>query len=134
MDSEIKRESLYDVEPEFEVKIERQTFQKGLEVMDNINATEIKPEKLDQTFVVKKETSENKEEDDELKYGLEVLETLMSKIKEEPFVDIKPKFEVKNDSQELHNRLEILNTVDGAEINPDKVDQKFVVKKEDDKL
>ena len=59
MDSEIKREALYDVEPEFEVKIESQTFQKELEVMKNINGTEIKPEKLDQTFVVKKETSEN---------------------------------------------------------------------------
>ena len=43
----------------------------------------------------------------------------MSKIKEEPFVDIKP--EVKNDSQELQNRLEILNTADGAEIKSEKL-------------
>ena len=45
MDFEIKREPLYDDEPEFGVKNENQVFLKGLEV---------KTEKLDQMFVVKK--------------------------------------------------------------------------------
>ena len=42
MDSKIKREPLHDAEPEFEVKIENQTFQKGLPVINNIEGTKIK--------------------------------------------------------------------------------------------
>ena len=64
--------------------------------MNIMDGVEIKIEKLDQTFDVKKETLKNKEVDDELKHGLDVLETLNSKIKDESLDDFKPKFSQKN--------------------------------------
>lgn len=60
-----KEEPLCDIKPKFEVKNENQAFQNGLEAMEDIGGTEIKT----------KETFENKQVGDELKNGLEILET-----------------------------------------------------------
>ena len=96
-------------------KGENQAFQKVHKATENIGRTEIITGKVVE------------EVDDELKKRLDVSGTL----KEEPFVNSKPNFQLKNENQELHDRLAFLNTVDGDENKREKLNQTFPVGKEE---